>query len=141
MSAMKTFVLGLLHGPRWILLWVTVVLMGVNMVAPLAFLGTLEAKVVLVTFMMGGMLMMVLTARFGFTRILGLGHILWIPLIVFLFTRWGLHPADTPMGIWLRAVILINGISLVMDGIDVVRYARGEREATVPSAPKGETVE
>ncbi|MCF6287380.1 MAG: hypothetical protein L3K26_19695 [Candidatus Hydrogenedentes bacterium] len=125
MSAMKTFVLGLLHGPRWIFLWVLVVLMGVNMVAPLAFWGTLEAKVVLVTFMMA------LTARFGFTRILGLGHIFWIPLIAFLFTRWGLHPADTPMGIWLRVVILINGASLVMDGIDVVRYVRGEREPTV----------
>ena len=131
MSAIKTFVLGLLHGPRWILLWVVVVLMGVNMVAPLIFWDTLEARIVLGTFLVGGVLMMGLTARFGFTRILGLGHVLWIPLILFLITRLGLHPADTPMGIWIRAVLLINGISLVMDGIDVVRYIRGEREATV----------
>ena len=134
MNAVKTFILGLLHGPRWVLLWVVVGLMGANLLVPLFFLERLEAKIVIGTFACGGVLMMALTGRYGYTRILGLGHIFWLALIPYLIVRWGVHPADTPVGIWLRAVTAINIISVIMDGVDVVRYLRGERDATGVSA-------
>ncbi len=53
---------------------------AVNAVAPRFFLQHIEAQMVLGAMFIGATLMSLLTARFGFTRILGLGHILRIPL-------------------------------------------------------------
>jgi hypothetical protein len=125
MKAVKTFTLGLLRGPRWVLLWVVVGLMGANLFVPAFFMDLLEAKVVVATFACGGALMMILTDRYGYTRILGLGHIFWLALVPYLLTRWSIHPADTSVGIWLRAATVINIISLILDAADVLRYLRG----------------
>ncbi len=81
--------------------------------------------------MIGAMLMSLLTARFGFTRILGLGHILWIPLVGWLAFRLGQNPADDAFGMWIRGVMLLNTVSLVIDGVDVFRYAAGDRKELV----------
>ena len=74
---------------------------------------------------------MLLTGRFGFTRILGLGHIFWIPLVIYLISRIGSYPATEVYGLWMRSVIILNSISLVIDITDVVRYIRGDRTETV----------
>ena len=111
-------------------LWL-LVLVAHNMVAPLFFVGRLEAQLTLGAFAGSMILFSVLTARFGFARILGLGHILWIPLIGFLATRLGAHPADDFFGIWMRSLIALNSISLVIDAVDVIRYLRGDRDETV----------
>ena len=110
----------------WLMLLVTV-----NLVVPLFFLNRLEAQVVVLTFLASAMLMTFLTASSGFTRLLGLGHILWIPLLLFLWTRIDQIPADDLFGIWLRVLIMANAISLVIDTIDVTRYISGAREETV----------
>ena len=68
-----------------------------------------------------------LTSRFGFTRILGLGHILWIPLVGYLVLRLAHHPPTDPFGIWLRVVVVTDAISLVFDITDVIRYVKGDR--------------
>ena len=110
----------------WLLLLVTA-----NAVAPLFFLQRIEAQIVLGAMFVGATLMSFLTARFGFTRILGLGHILWIPMLVFLFTRLGDIPASDAFGIWIRALFVLNGMSLVIDAVDVIRYITGDRKETV----------
>ena len=110
----------------WLLL-----LVAANAVAPLFFLQRVEAQVVLAAMMIGATLMSLLTARFGFTRILGLGHILWIPLLGWLAFRLGQIPADDAFGLWIRGVIVVNALSLVIDGVDVFRYAAGERKELV----------
>ena len=106
-------------------------LMAVNMIVPFFFLDRIEARVVLVTMIVSAALMMAMTEKFGFTRILGLGHIPWIPLVVYLWTRLGEHPADQPFGLWIRLVMVLNSLSLVIDIVDVARYIRGDRERTV----------
>ena len=85
----------------------------------------------MVTFFAGFVLLVVLTGRFGFTRIMGLGHILWFPLVFFLIRRLDLYPSTEPYGLWMRAVIVLNSISLIIDVSDVVRYARGDRAEVV----------
>ena len=110
----------------WLLLLVTA-----NMVVPLFFLGRLEAQVVLATFVASVVLMLALTANSGFTRLLGLGHVFWIPLLWFLWTRLDETPSDTFFGLWLRVLITLNALSLVIDTADVIRYIAGEREETV----------
>ncbi|MCH7685213.1 MAG: hypothetical protein IH899_00780 [Planctomycetes bacterium] len=110
----------------WLLL-----LVAANAVVPLFFLERVEAQAVFAAMMIGATLMSLLTARFGFTRILGLGHILWIPLVGWLAFRLGQIPADDAFGMWIRGVILLNTVSLVIDGVDVFRYAAGDRQELV----------
>ena len=110
----------------WLLL-----LVAANGVAPLFFLDRVEAQAVLVSMMIGAMLMSLLTARFGFSRILGVGHILWIPLLGWLAFRLEQIPADDSFGLWIRGVMLLNAVSLVIDTADVVRYAAGDRKEMV----------
>ena len=106
-------------------------LLSVNVVAPLFYPGRLEAQVVLGAFVGSLVLFTILTGVFGFTRILGLGHILWLPLLVFLWMRLGQIPADDFYGVWIRVLMLLNGVSLFIDAVDVVRYIGGDRKETV----------
>ena len=107
------------------------VLVATNTVVPLFFLQRVEAQAVFAAMMIGGTLMSLLTSRFGFTRILGLGHILWIPLLGWLALRLGQIPADDAFGLWVRGVMLLNTVSLVIDTADVVRFAAGDRQELV----------
>ncbi len=131
MHAFKRFNQGLLAMPRHLQAWV-LLLIGVNLVTPLFFLGHVEAQVVLAAGMVGMVLMTALTGRFGFSRIIGLGHVAWVPLLGFLWIRLPDVPATDAFGLWLRAVIAIDAISLVFDGLDVARFLRGDRAETVP---------
>jgi hypothetical protein len=130
MTIMLSFMKALLKMPRQWVVWVGL-LMALNMLFPLFFLTALEAKVVLATMMASAGLMLFIFAKKGFVRLLGLGHILWIPLIVWLLTRVDFMTADTGFEQWLLAVIVLNGLSLVIDLLDVVRYCEGDRQPTV----------
>ncbi len=131
MKAFIKFNKGILKMPISWQLWL-MLLVTANVVAPLFFLRHLEAQVVLGTFLVGAMLMTWLTGRFGFTRILGLGHIFWIPLLTFLLARVGHIPVNDAYGIWVWSLIVLNSVSLVIDAVDVFRYIAGDREETVP---------
>ena len=72
-------------------------------------------------------LMLLITARTGFTRLLGLGHVLWVPLVAWLWTRLPQIPAADFFGIWIRSLMAVNAISLVIDTVDVMRYLAGDR--------------
>lgn len=111
-------------------LWLLLLVVA-NMVAPLFFLDHFEAQLVIGTFFASMMFMTLLTHLAGFTRILGLGHILWIPLLSVLWFRLGFHAPSDSFGIWLRILMTLNGVSLVLDGMDVVRYVAGDRGETV----------
>ena len=115
-----------IHWRLWLML-----LVAANMIIPLFFLNRLEGQVV-GTFAASAILMTVLTGLSGFGRLLGLGHILWIPLLYFLWTRLGQIPADDFFGIWIRVLMALNAVSLVIDATDVIRYLAGDREETVP---------
>ncbi len=116
--------------PHW-QLWLGT-LVGANLVAPLFFLEHVEARVTIAALLISMTLMTALTARFGFSRILGLGHVAWLPLLAFLVGSVAEVPATTGLGLWLRTVIVLDAISLVFDAVDVVRFLRGDRAETVP---------
>ncbi len=130
MHAFIKFNKGMLKLPLHWQLWLAV-LVAANLVVPFFYLQRLEAQVVLGTILASMTLMTLLTARFGFTRILGLGHILWVPMLAFLLARLGDVPAGDAYGIWIRALIVLNSVSLVIDAVDVVRYIAGDRAETV----------
>ena len=75
--------------------------------------------------------MTLLTGLTGFSRLVGLGHFPWFLLLYFLWTQLDQLPAGDFFGIWIRALIVLNALSLVIDTMDVARYVAGEREETV----------
>jgi hypothetical protein len=130
MSSFIVFYKGIMKMPIHWRLWL-MLLVVFNLVMPLFFLNRVEAQVVVGALIASMMLMTVLTNLCGFTRLLGLGHIFWFPLLYFLWTRLAQIPADDIFGIWVRALIVLNAASLVIDVVDVIRYVAGEREETV----------
>ncbi len=111
-------------------IWMGLLILA-NLVSPLFFLGTLEATVVLVGFAASVTLMLTLFARFGFVRLLGLGHTPWLFTVPWLAMRLSEEGGGGPFYYWLLGVVVLDGLSLVIDAVDVVRYWKGERQATV----------
>ena len=130
MNAFIRFNRGLFRLPVGVRLWM-LLLVSANLILPVIYFQQSEARIVLLTFFAGILAMVVITGTNGFTRLVGLGHIFWVPLVLFLVSRLGSIPATDAYGIWIRSVIALNTISLVLDAIDVVRFARGERSEIV----------
>jgi hypothetical protein len=107
-------------------LWV-MLMAAFNMLLPLFFIQQLEAQWTLAAFFAGATLGMGLVKIQGFTRLLGLMHIFWIPLLLWLWGRMSIWPVGEPFGIWLRTLMVINAVSIVIDAVDVVRYISGDR--------------
>ncbi len=122
----KTLFLMPLHWRIWVAL-----LMVLNMVAPLFFITTLEAQMVLLAMMLNAATMIAIFAQKGFVRLLGLGHIYWLPLVGWLATRPVSAMDEGPMLSWLLSLMVVNSISLVIDTIDVIRYFLGEKAPTL----------
>ena len=113
--------------PTPVIVWMGVLAIA-NGIAPVFFLGRSEAWVVLVVFLVSAGMMMTVAEVIGFTRLIGgVGHILWFPLLLLLWTRMGGYPAAEPYGAWIRVVMLLDAVSLLMDGVDFARYLKGER--------------
>ncbi len=130
MSAFIKFNKCMLKMPIVWQLWLKLIV-TVNLVVPLFYLGRLEAQVVVAALLASMTLMTILTGLTGFSRLLGLGHIFWIPLLFFLRTRLDQIPAGDVFGIWIRTLMVLNALSLVIDAVDVFRYIAGDREETV----------
>ncbi len=112
--------------PPPVQVWLAVLVVA-NGVVPLFFFGRAEARVVFATWLMSAALMVAMTHVMGFTRLLGLAHLPWLLLLVYLWARMGGHPAAQAYGAWIRTVMVLNLASLIMDAVDVVRYVKGDR--------------
>ncbi len=112
------FFVELIQQPVWIPVWV-LILMIVN-VASVGFWNEFLAKVIFAAFMLSAMLMMGLYSRFGFEKVLGMGHILWLPLLIYVLME---IPAgsDTFKG-YLIVWSIFTVLSLVFDVVDVWKY-------------------
>ena len=107
-------------------LWL-IALVAVN-ITSLYFIDTTEARVVLGAFVISIIMMTDIYRRLGFVRLLGTGHVLWIPMVLWLWMRLDqTPPLDSTFKYWLMIVIVMNTISLVIDVVDVIRYIKGER--------------
>jgi len=130
MRAFIKFNKGLMKMPVQWQLWL-LLLVCVNLIIPLFFIDRLEARLVVGALLGSVLLMTILTAVSGFTRLLGLGHILWFPLLSILWTHLDQIPSGDLFGIWVRALMMLNAVSLVIDAADVIRYIAGDRAETV----------
>ncbi len=117
------FFIELLEQPAWVAGWVFV-LMVINL-ASLAFWSELLARVIVAIFLFSAMLMMGSYSVFGFERILGLGHVFWIPLLVMLLMH--LPQAAGAFAGYLIVLALCLGISLLFDIRDLWIYVSQKR--------------
>jgi len=67
----------------------------------------------------------------GFVRLLGSGHVLMIPMLVW-FVFWRIDavslPEDRLFYNWLWLVIVTDTICVVVDIVEVTRYLKGDSE-------------
>ena len=122
MNFMKTMMIMPIHWQIWLGALVTV-----NIVVSIFIIHTLEAQVVMATAIVGLGMMSVIFSVKGFVRLLGIGHIGWLPLVFWLTTKLEHAPVDSAFGYWLMAVIVLDSLSVFIDTIDVLRYVKGER--------------
>lgn len=106
-------------------------LLVVNMIVPWVWMDRLESQVVFGVALLNYLSFVILTGLSGFSRLLGLAHIYWIPLVWFLCQRLEMFPADTAYGVWIRTVIILNAGCLLFDAANVIRYVRGDHEEMV----------
>lgn len=107
-------------------LW-AILLMLVNGVS-LLFITTWYGQVCLAAAAAAVIVMAVIHARLGFVRLLGVGHLFWIPMLI-LFTLNLPDSSQQPLLYWwVISLLVCNSISLLIDSIDVVRFIRGERQ-------------
>ncbi len=133
MKATIGFTKGLMSMPMPWPLWIGL-LVAVNIAGPIYFFEVLEAKVVLAAFLASAASMTAIFTAKGFVRLLGIGHIFWVPMVSWLWTRLDQVGPGNMIGYWMIAVVALNGISLIIDAIDVVRYVAGDRKPYITVA-------
>jgi len=120
------FTKALFQLPKVWLIWVAG-LFSVNFAA-VFFLPRSEAIVVLACLMLGGLFQSAIFESKGFVRLLGAGHILWIPMVAWLLTRFDITSPQGLFEIWMAVVVFFVSLSLLIDITDVVRYWLGDRQ-------------
>lgn len=107
-------------------LWIVTMLI-LNMGGVLLFDG-IEVQVTAAVLLPSVILMTFLYQQYGFVRLLGVGHIFWPFLVVWIvFFRLPLI-VDPNLRLWLIALVTVDSLSLVLDVMDVYRYVQGERK-------------
>ena len=134
MKAMVDFFRTMLAMPKPWLVWLAL-LMAANMAGPIVFVRTPEGRMVLLAAMAGAAIQTAIFSSRGFVRLLGIGHLPWVPLIFWLWPRVGQVPQNSIFRYWILSVIVLDVLSLIIDTIDVVRYISGDRAPHIVLEP------
>ncbi len=100
-------------------------LVAVNGVAPLFFLPRLTAAVTLVAGLTSFALGLVLVRLHGYSKLLGLMHAPWVPMLACSVYLYPGADAMSVYKVWLTASIVLTIGSLAIDAIDVSRFLKG----------------
>lgn len=125
MKALFDFIKNMYRVPRVWWPWMT----GLPLInlASIFFLPRIEASVVLITGLLAATIMTVLHARLGYVRLVGVGHFVWIPMLVWLGFRMTEIPTGTLFYGWLLTLMVMDSVSLLLDTVDFFRYLREDR--------------
>ena len=115
----------IMEEPMWLQAWVFW-MMIVN-TASILFVKHMAARVTLGCWLGNIVFMSILLEYTGYTRLLGLSHVVfWTPLIAYLIWTWANIKDNGLYTRWVQVLIATNTISLVIDYIDVIRWAIGD---------------
>lgn len=107
-------------------LWFNI-LAAVNLASFLFAIWDVRARWMALSVVVLSLLVIALHARFGYTRILGLGHIVvWLPLFAYLWKTRRDFPHRRWTNRFIALFLLVNGISFALDSVDVLRYLAGD---------------
>ncbi len=102
-------------------------LVAVN-AACLLFIQHIEAQVTLGAVGVAVLAQALIYQRKRFIRLLGVTHVLWVPMLVWIALRLDTLPKEeTAFHVWLIMLIATNAVSLVIDAWDATRFVFGER--------------
>jgi hypothetical protein len=126
-------------GPSWLQVWMPLLLLG-GFIAPLVLLIWKQSRLMGVISFVASMIAAVsidyMYKQIGYVKLLGLPHIIfWTPLIIYLLIK----ARRTALPVWPKRIvtfmIVIIGISLAFDYVDVLRYFLGNTEPLVMYDP------
>lgn len=131
----KTLAEAMATEPLWLRAWIQLLIVA-NLGALFFVVGRVDGRwrvrpepiAILVGFAAAGMSMGALYEQVGYVRLLGLAHLVfWGPVFAWiLLARRQIHPPRSLFGAYLRFYLVIAGISLAIDALDVVRYLAGD---------------
>ena len=120
--------------PLWLQIWVG--LLGLANLGALLFVlvkqddkwrPRKETLAILASFMLAGAFMEWLYHQVGYVRLLGLPHLVfWTPVYAWLLLRYRKGDFSGLFKHYLLFYLIIAGISLVIDSVDVIRYLLGD---------------
>ena len=136
MDMIINFISDVLAQPMAVQLWVVLMIAALFVVPGLLLRyesSRREGKVILASSIVLSILMLLWHAQVGYTRMLGLPHILiWTPLLGYLYSRRK-HLASLLRVRWMTmALVSTIVVSLAFDSANVIRYILGERASLVP---------
>ncbi|MCS6286577.1 MAG: hypothetical protein H8K08_14220 [Nitrospira sp.] len=103
-------------------------LVAVN-AAGLFFIMHLEAQVALGAVGVAVLAQALIYQRTRFIRLLGVTHMIWIPMLAWMALRLPTLPeGEVAFHVWLITLIATNAVSLAIDAWDATRFIRGERQ-------------
>lgn len=120
--------------PLWLQAWVLTMVL-VHLASLLFVAGReqqqwrfrLEPLAIFVSFVVAAVIMSWIYDRFGYVRLLGLAHLVaWTPVYVWILRSRQRFPVGTMYGKYIYLYLLIAGVSLVIDAVDVVRWLAGD---------------
>lgn len=118
----------LARSPEWKLIWLQV-MGGTLSIAILFGLFRHEARAIVLGILMGLAMTLVVYSQFGFTRIIGVGQILfWTPTLFYMASLQGTATVTrTWFGRWLWLAIAVMAAALMLSYGDLIRYMMGDR--------------
>jgi len=122
-KAFQTFSDGLRLMQWYWMLWIYLMVL-VNGVLPIFFLPQFTSIIVLVSSFVGLAIGLVLTHALGHTKILGLMHFPWFPMICFqiYYFKQQNYMLGSIHDYWLFSSLVISILSVILDVKDVYQY-------------------
>jgi len=97
--------------------------------ACLLFITNIEAQIALAAVGMALLAQALIYQRKRFIRLLGVTHIIWVPMLAWMALRLNTLPEGEPaFHAWLVILIATNAVSLAIDTWDALRFMRGENQ-------------
>lgn len=116
----------IMQQPAWLVAWVGLLVLISLLAIPFSIKDS-RPRWIILAFVAAAVLMNVLYEKFGYTRILGLGHIVfWTPAWIYIWRNRKKNPAAIWTNRYLISWLIIAGISLIVDYADVIRYLLGD---------------
>lgn len=116
------------NSPAWVSHWVNVMSLVLFAGLPFVFFRR-QARWTWLLLILGAASVLTLYAQTGYSRLLGLGHVIfWTPALIYLWhqrAHWNVR--STWFGKWAIAASVVIAISLAFDYADVSRWLLGER--------------